>query len=423
MGETWRNWAGNQVCAPAAIERPSSVDELATVVKSGDRVKVVGSGHSFTDTACTTGRLIRMDRLNRVLAVEGKHVTVEAGITLADLNRHLDQAGLALPNLGDIAYQTVSGAISTSTHGTGAKLGGLATQVVAADLVTADGSVRSFQRGDDDFGAIPVSLGALGAISQLTLECVDAFNLHAVEEPQRVDAVLESIDEKVDGNDHFEFFWVPHTGWALTKANNRTDDQPGGRSRWQEVRDKILLENVAFGLVNRVGRWRPSLIPRLAKAIPSSGRTEYVDKSFRVFASPRWVHFYEMEYSIPRRSVTTALNAVRDWVQRSGMHIGFPVEVRFTAADDLWLSTATGEERAYIAVHVYQGMPYEQYFRAVESIMDEHGGRPHWGKLHFQTADTLRPRYPQWDRFIELRNRLDPDRRFANPYTDRVLGD
>jgi L-gulonolactone oxidase len=427
---TWANWAGNQQCAPAAVEHPASEDELAHVVKraaaDGRTVKAVGAGHSFTDIACTNGVQLQLDRYGEVLEVDRAtgRVTVQAGITLGRLNDLLWDMGLALPNLGDIAYQSVAGAISTSTHGTGLRLGGLATQVVGLRVVTGDGSVLACSADEDPdlFSAARVGLGAVGMLSTVTLQTVPAFNLHAVEEPMRMDSVLRDIDRHAEENDHFEFYWVPHTGWALTKRNNRTDEPVGGRTRFKEFVDRTLLENVAFGAVCRVGRWRPSLIPRLSKALPSSGRIEYVNRSYRVFTSPRYVHFYEMEYSVPRDAVVDALRRLMAWVERSGLQLSFPVEVRFTAADDIWLSTANGGERCYIAVHVYQGMPFEQYFRGVEAIMDPLGGRPHWGKLHYQTADTLAPRYPDWQRFQSVRRRTDPEGRFANEYTARVLG-
>lgn len=427
---TWANWAGNQRCAPAAVEHPASEDELAHIVKraaaEGRTVKAVGAGHSFTDIACTDGVQLQLDRYGEVLEADrdsGK-VTVQAGITLGRLNDLLWDMGLALPNLGDIAYQSIAGAISTSTHGTGLALGGLATQVAGLRLVTGDGSVLSCDGAEDPdlFAAARVGLGAVGMLSTVTLQTVPAFNLRAVEEPMRMDAVLRDIDRHAEENDHFEFYWVPHTGWALTKRNNRTDDPVGGRSKAREWVDRTLLENVAFGAVCRIGRWRPSLIPRLSKALPSTGRTEYVNRSYRVFTSPRYVHFYEMEYSLPRDTVVDALRQLMAWVDKSGLQLSFPVEVRFTAGDDIYLSTANGGQRCYIACHVYQGMPYEQYFRGVEAIMDPLGGRPHWGKLHYQTADTLPAKYPQWDRFLAVRRRTDPEGRFANEYTDRVLG-
>ncbi len=426
----WRNWAGNQRCAPTAVEHPGTEAELVGLVKTaaaaGHRVKVVGAGHSFTDIACTDGYLLHLDNYGRVLSVDpdAKTVTVQAGIPLTELNDELVQRNLAVPNLGDIAYQSVAGAVSTSTHGTGAKIGGLATQVVGLELITADGSVvvANQEEEPDVFAAARVGLGALGILSTVTLQCVPSFNLHAIEEPMRLDSVLANLDEHVDGNDHFEFFWVPHTGWAITKRNNRTDRPEGGRSRAKFAFEKILMENIAFGAVCRLGRMRPAWIPRLARALPSTGGSEYVERSYNVFASPRWVHFVEMEYSIPRAACAEALGRLRRFLDGSGLTISFPVEVRFTAADDIPLSTATERESCYTAVHVYRGMPYEQYFRGVEAIMDSLGGRPHWGKMHYQTAATLAPKYPQWERFQSVRRRLDPDGRFSNPYLERVLG-
>jgi FAD-linked oxidoreductase len=387
---------------------------------------VVGSGHSFTDAACTDGSLVMLDRYARVLSVDhaSRRATVQAGITIADLNRSLAAEGLALENLGDIAYQTIAGAVSTSTHGTGVKLGGIAQQIVALELVTADGSVRSCSRNEDPdlFDAARVGVGALGILSTVTLQCVPAFRLHALEEPMKLDHVLECLDEYVDGNEHFEFFYVPHTRSVLTKRNNRTDAPVDGMPRWRELYEKVLIDNVGFGFAQRVGRVRPQWYRPIMRRLPSTGRSDYVKPSHSTFASPRFVHFYEMEYSVPRSACADLLREVKAWIDASGEQITFPIEVRFTAGDDVWLSTAQGRESCYIAVHVYRGRPYERYFRAVESIMDQVDGRPHWGKLHFQTAETLRPRYERWDDWQAVRHRVDPDGRFANAYTDRVFG-
>jgi L-gulonolactone oxidase len=425
----WHNWARNQHCAPASIEEPGSDAELAGLVKqaatNGQRVKVVGAGHSFTDIACTDGVLIKLDNYRRVMSIDPERATatVQAGIHLSDLNEALAARGLGMENLGDIAYQSIAGAISTGTHGTGARLRGLAAQVIGLELVTADGSILSCSAAEEPeiFSAARVGLGALGVLSTITLQCVPAFNLRAVEEPMRMDEALDNFDALAGDNDHFEFYWVPHTGWALTKRNNRTDE-PVDRSRVNEFVNRTLLENVAFGTVCRVGRVRPAWIPRLSKLMKSGGRNEYVERSYRVFTSPRLVHFYEMEYAVPRQSVVEVLRQLTSWVNHSGLTISFPVEVRVAAADDIPLSTASGRDSAYIAVHVYWGMPYEQYFRGVEAIMNGVAGRPHWGKMHYQTAATLAPRYPHWERFQAVRRQLDPEGRFANSYTDRVLG-
>src|SRR5439155_15959900 len=227
--------------------------------------------------------------------------------------------------------------------------------------------------------AARVGLGALGAVSTVTLQAVPAFNLHVREGAERVDALLENLDDEVEDNDHFEFFYVPHTGWALTKRNNRTDRPLSPRPRTKAWVDDVLFSNVVFGALCRVGRLRPSAIPRLVRMVPSAvSPTEYVDESHRVFASPRYVHFVEMEYSIPRQHAADGLNRVRQFIDSSGLNISFPVEVRFTAGDDIPLSTAYGGHRCYIAVHVYRGMVFEQYFRGVEAIMDDYDGRPHW---------------------------------------------
>ena len=426
----WKNWAGNQQCAPDRIELPASEQGLVRIVKqaaeAGQRIKVAGSGHSFTGIALTDGRLVQLDNYNRVLSIDREKMsaTVQAGISIAALSDELDKNGLALENLGDINYQSISGAISTATHGTGRAFGGIATQVTGLRLIAGDGKVIecSAKKQPDVFSAARVGLGALGIISTVTLRCVKAFNLHALEAPMRVDEVLESLDEHIRDNDHFEFFWVPGTGWALTKFNQRTNAPLATRGRWREFRDDILINNVAFGALCRIGRLRPSLIPAIARALPSSGRVEYTDKSYRVFASPRLIRFYEMEYGIPAEAAAEALNRVRSFIKQSGLMPIFPVEVRFTAGDDIPLSTASGRDSCYIAVHVFEGMQYQQYFEAVESIMNDYGGRPHWGKLHFQTAETLAPRYPDWERFQQVRARVDPEGRFSNPYLDRVLG-
>jgi len=427
---TWKNWAGNQIAHPLSIEKPRSDEELLTTVVSardrGEAVKVVGSGHSFTSIALTQGRLVSLENMTGIVGVDtdAQRVTVKAGTTLADLNVLLDQHGLALANLGDITYQTVAGAVSTGTHGTGRHLTGLAGQITGMRIINGLGQITDTDetQNAEILRLGRVGLGALGAITQVTLQAVPAFRLRAVETPMRVDQLLEEIDTHVDTNDHFEFFWVPHTGWALTKRNNRTEDDVSPQPVVRHWIDKVLIENYGFGAVCAVGRMRPKWIPRLAKALPSSGGREYVDTSYKVFSSTRLVKFYEMEYSIPRSHVADALNEVRSMVDSNGHLLNFPVEVRFTRADDMALSTSYGRDSAYIAVHVYKGMDYQPYFRDVEAIMRTHEGRPHWGKLHFRTAPDLAPAYPLFDEFLQLRKRLDPNRVFANEYTDRVLG-
>ena len=426
----WTNWAGNQRCVPHVVERPRTEAELVSIVggaaSTGRRVKAVGAGHSFTDIACTDGTLVDLRDYGRLLSFDPVtcRATVQAGIRLTDLNRLLAERGAALPNLGDIAYQSIAGATATATHGTGRRFGNLATTIVGMRLIAGDGSIVTCGPDDDPdlLRVARVGLGALGLVSELVLQCVPAFNLHAIEEPMPVDDVLEDWDDLLDRNDHFEFFWVPNTRWALTKRNRRTLEPVRPRSPWERWRNGVLYDNVAFGAANRVARHRPSLVRRLGKTLPSAGKVEYVEPSPQVFASPRYVHFVEMEYAVPLAAVPEALNRVRALVEAERLPLLFPVEVRAVAADDIPLSPAHGRETGYLAVHVYRGTPQEPYFSGVEAIMDDYGARPHWGKVHFQTADSLAARYPGWNAFLDARERLDRGRTFANPYLERVLG-
>ena len=427
---TWRNWAGNQKASPLSIESPRSVGELAALVASaselGQKVKAVGSGHSFTSAAATNGRMVRLESLSGILNVDRAkcQVTVGAGTRLSDLNTLLHSEGLALANLGDIAYQTVAGAISTSTHGTGKALTGLAGQVIAMKLINGQGEIIECSKSVNPqiFDVARVSVGALGIITEYTLQAVPSFRLRALEQPMRLDDVLENAHGLASTNDHFEFFWIPHTKWALTKRNNRTEDELQPLPRVKGWIEKTFMENYAFGAVCRVGRARPSLIPRLATALPSSGSREYVDQSYKIFASPRIVRFYEMEHALPVEALVPALKEIRAMVDRKGYLLNFPVEVRFTKGDDVPLSTAYGRDSAYIAVHVYKGMECEPFFRDVEDILREYDARPHWGKMHYRDAEELSKLYPRWDEFITLRNQLDPQRTFSNAYSDTVFG-
>jgi L-gulonolactone oxidase len=427
---TWRNWAGNQKASPLSIDTPRDVGELAALVASaadlGQKVKAVGSGHSFTSAAATNGRMVRLENLRGILHIDraSSQVTVGAGTRLSDLNTLLHAEGLALANLGDIAYQTVAGAISTSTHGTGKALTGLAGQVVAMKLINGQGQIIECSKSVNShiFDVARVSVGALGIITEYTLQAVPSFRLRALEQPMRLDDVLDNVHDLASAHDHFEFFWIPHTKWALTKRNNRTEDELQPLPRVKGWIEKTFMENYAFGALCRVGRARPSLIPRLATALPSSGSREYVDQSFKIFASPRIVRFYEMEHALPAEALVPALKEIRAMVDRKGYLLNFPVEVRFTKGDDVPLSTAYGRDSAYIAVHVYKGMECEPFFRDVEDILRSYDARPHWGKMHYRDAEELSKLYPRWDEFIALRNQLDPQRTFSNAYSDTVFG-
>jgi L-gulonolactone oxidase len=431
MAAQWRNWAGDQQCSPLAIERPGTREELAEVVRrAGERsvpVRASGAGHSFTEIALTDGIMVRCERLDRVLSVDRDAglVKVEAGIVLGELNRRLDDLGLAFENLGDIDRQTLAGSIATGTHGTGARFRSISAQIEAIDLVLADGSSREITATDNPraLAAARIGLGALGLVYAITIRTVPAFTLDRVDSPRPLDETLASLDELNAGADHFEFYVFPHTQTALCRESRRTDEPPRPRSRAAVYAHEVMVENWVGQAFALAGRRLPSQIPRLARlASTGTGRSTKVDRSYRVFASERRIKFTEMEYGIPREHAAEAVRRVLQVAGRPEHRVAFPIEVRFAAADDVVLSAAHGRDVCYIAVHQDRKLDWQPYFLAVEEIMDSYGGRPHWGKRHFQTAETLPPRYPRWDEFLALRDRLDPDRRFANAYTDRVLG-
>jgi L-gulono-1,4-lactone dehydrogenase len=431
IGGEWVNWAGDQSCRPARMVFPGSRDELAATVAAaaaaGEKVRVAGSGHSFTEAALTDGVMVELGALGGVLDADPGSglVKVGGGTVLADLNEELARLGLAMENLGDIDRQTISGAISTGTHGTGARLRNISAQVEGLELVLADGSVRhlSAKTHPELLRAARVAVGSLGAISAITLRCVPAFDLLRVDSPHPREQVLDSFAERADTHEHFELFTFPYSDAALVLERNRLDGPAQPRRRSAAFLNDVVLENWALGALARTGKAMPRTIPalaRLAGRLGSGSRTS--DRSDRVFVNERRVRFTEMEYGVPREDGPEAVRRVIEWVRRHEYPVFFPIEMRVAAGDDACLSPSHERDTAYIAVHQYRGMEWRPYFEAVEEIMDDYGGRPHWGKRHFQTATTLAPRYPAWDEFQRARDLLDPGRTFSNEYTERVLG-
>ncbi|MGW3726870.1 D-arabinono-1,4-lactone oxidase [Streptomyces sp. NPDC000851] len=428
---TWRNWGGTVTARPVREVMPASVEELSAAVaraaEDGLKVKAVGTGHSFTSIAATDGVLIRPQLLTGIRNIDrdAGTVTVEAGTPLKRLNMALAREGLSLTNMGDIMEQTVSGATSTGTHGTGRDSASIAAQIKALELVTADGSVLtcSAKENPEVFAAARIGLGALGIVTAITFAVEPIFLLTAREEPMSFDRVTNTFDELWTENEHFEFYWFPHTGSTNTKRNNRSagPERPVGQLKgWLEDE---FLSNGVFQVANWVGRAAPATIPAIAQISSKalSART-YTDIPYKVFTSPRRVRFVEMEYAVQREAVVETLRELKAMVDRSRLRISFPVEVRTAPADDITLSTASDRDTAYIAVHMFQGTPYQAYFTAAERIFTAHDGRPHWGKVHTRDAEYFARAYPRFGEFTALRDRLDPERRFQNDYLRRVLG-
>ena len=440
--EPWHNWAGNVTARPRRIAAPGSADEVAAEIgraaADGLTIRMTGTGHSFTPAAVTDGVLLRPDRLTAIRAVDpaAGTVTVEAGCPLRVLNTELLARGLSLANMGDIQVQTVAGATQTGTHGTGRDLGGMAAQVAGLELALADGRLISCSADSPSggvsyldgsaanvFDAARVGLGALGIVTAVTFRVVPAFLLEAREEPMAWSQVISQLDELAADNEHFEFYWFPHSEGCLTKRNNRTAGPARPLHRWRYLLDDEILSNSVFGVTCRLGRAMPALIPAVNRvAARALGGRTYSDAAYRVFTSPRRVRFKEQEYAIPRAALSDVLGEVRALFQRRDWRISFPIEVRVTPPDDVWLSTAYGRESAYVAIHVFHSAPHEQYFTDVEAVMTSVGGRPHWGKMHTRDADYLAGSYPRMAEFLAVRDLLDSERRFGNEYLRRVLG-
>jgi L-gulono-1,4-lactone dehydrogenase len=438
----WHNWAGNVTASPSRIASPGSAAEVAAEVAraadEGQPIRMTGSGHSFTPTAASDGVLLMPGRMAAIRSVDpaAGTVTVEAGCPLHVLNTELLAQGLSLANMGDIQVQTVAGATQTGTHGTGREIGGMAAQVAGLELVLADGRIVTCSADDPSAGltgpdgapanlldAARVGLGALGIVTALTFRVVPAFLLEAREEPMSWSRVISHLDELTGDNEHFEFYWFPHSEGCLTKRNNRTEGPARPLPRWRYLLDDELLSNSVFGLTCQLGRGVPAVIPTINKgAARALGARTYADAAYRVFTSPRRVRFKEEEYAVPRAALSDVLAEVRSLFQRRDWRISFPIEVRVTPPDDVWLSTAYGRDSAYIAIHVFHSAPHEQYFADVEAVMTSVGGRPHWGKMHTRDADYLIGAYPRMSEFVSLRDQLDPDRRFGNAYLRQVLG-
>ncbi|RWZ64651.1 FAD-binding protein [Labedella populi] len=432
-GAVWRNWARTETARPIRVERPSSAGAVQRAVRaaaaSGLPIKAAGAGHSFTGIAVAIGVLLELDDLSGLVAVDRdrRYATILAGTRLSDVSRLIAGHGLALQNLGDIDRQTIAGAISTGTHGTGIAYPGLAGRVRAVTVVTGDGSLRHISEEDSPelLPAIALGLGALGVIVDITIECVDAFVLRAVETPEPYAETVHAAEARARVSDHFEFYWFPHTDVALTKTNTRLPST-SRRAPLPRVRrwvDDDLMANGLYRAACATGAVVPVMVPPLNRAATRlTGSRRFTDHSHRVFTTPRSVRFAEMEYAVPVGELAAVLDEIRRLIDAEGWRISFPVEVRFAAEDDVWLSTASGRESAYIAVHRYYRDAHEDYFRAVGEIAGRHGGRPHWGKIHYLGAQEIRSLYPRFDEFLAVREQFDPQRLFANPYLDRVLG-
>ncbi|MDO5029623.1 MAG: D-arabinono-1,4-lactone oxidase [Corynebacterium sp.] len=434
----WSNWARTQSCTPSCTHQPQDAEGIASVIRTaaaeGSTVRPMGAGHSFTSVATTDGHRVQLDRCAGLVSLDtdNQTATLRAGTRLRDTPSILRPMGWALPNQGDVDPQSLAGAISTGTHGTGLGFTGFAGTVKGFKIVTADGVERHCHPGAEGIDGELYRLGRLGlgifgVLSEVTMSVVPAFDLRADEHREDFEFLRNSFAERCKSADHLEFFWFPGQREALVKHNTRIPPQQRRRPSRSGLRRRIGKLRTYFNdeVVNNMGLMACC---EVAKAIPATTdainrlatntvpERQYEDEAHKVFVSPRRVRFAEMEYSVPLEAVGEVLGEIRSALERKKMKISFPVEVRSASADDVPLSTAFGRDSAYIAVHRYWKENFREYFQLIEDIVKAHEGRPHWGKLHTLTSADFAERYPLFDEVVSLREKLDPKGMFLNDH-------
>jgi FAD-linked oxidoreductase len=425
----WSNWSGSVKCSPDEVLKPRTIDELTKMIgeygRAGHHIRVAGSGHSFTPIVQSNGVLLSMEEIQGIESIDAERgsVTVLGGTMLKNLGNMLFEHRLAQENLGDIDVQSISGAISTGTHGTGTRFGTLSTQVEGFTLVTAAGEILecSPDREPDVFKAAQVSLGMLGVIAKVKLRVVPAKRLHYQGQRKKLADCLANLEQYKQENSHFEFLWIPYTGGVQAKFLNETMEPVSKSTFWGNF-NKVVLENYVYWLLSESCRLLPDLCKTVCNISAQSIATiDEVNYSHRLFTTPRMVRFQEMEYNIPAERTVAVINEIQKCIQRHQFQVHFPIECRFVHSDDSWLSPAYERESAYIAVHMYQGMPYRSYFYYIEEIFKRYQGRPHWGKMHTRTAGELAELYPRWNDFRRVRAALDPQGVFLNSYLHELF--
>lgn len=422
----WRNWAGNQGCRPRARLAPESEDALVAALRgAGGPIRPVGAGHSFSAVVPTDGTLVAADLLgNGLLSADrnAREAEAWAGTRLHALGPALHSEGLALSNLPDIDYQTLGGALATSTHGTGARFGSLSSRVRGLTLATPTGELVECDttRNPEVFHAARCSLGAFGVVTRARLACEAPFHVVETQRFEPLEDVLAEIEARRDRHRHFEFYAFPHTRVALTVA---TDVGGEGTPRPPEDDpDAVELLRDTYRWVGRLPWLGDAIYDRLVRAVAGDAETQRPGWSFEVLTHPRIIRFREMEYTVPAEAGPACLREVLAAIRDRAIPVVFPIEYRYTAADDVWLSMFHERDGCSISVHQYADEDHRPYFREVEPIFWKYDGRPHWGKLHSLSAVQLARLYPRWRDFADVRETLDPNGRMLNDHLRGVLG-
>lgn len=420
----WKNWSESVVAHPKTIFTPNDLEELILFVKQcaekNMTIRVVGAGHSFTPLVATNEALVSLDNLSGVVEVNNKEklATVWAGTRLRDVGPLLFEYGYAMENLGDTNAQSIAGATSTGTHGTGVNFRSISNQIEGLTLLTASGELIEINRNENNqyFDAARVALGMFGIIVKVTLRVVDAYMLQEKSYRLTLDKGLESLERLKKSNRNFEFFWFPYTNLIQVKTLNEvgTDVMPPERSHSFK---KLAVENGLFWILSEMSRNIPST-SRLVSKVSALGipTGEEQNRSYIQYITPRLVKFNEMEYCVPEEAMADVIRDIESYFNRKKIDVHFPLECRYVKGDSIWLSPSYKRDSAYIAVHMYKGMDFSEFFEEVEEIFFAYDGRPHWGKMHTVQFDQIEKLYPKVDDFLKLRKKLDPNGMFLNEY-------
>jgi FAD-linked oxidoreductase len=438
---TFSNWDGTLNCKPQKFYRPQSEQEVVDIVRSvsqaGGTVRTFGAGHSWSPLVITDDTLLNLDNLNKLISVDvtRTRVTVQAGIRIKELNKLLPQRGLAMKNLGSIAEQSIAGAISTGTHGTGLKLGSLHTQIVGMKLVTGGGRLLNITEENDPelMQAARVNLGALGVIIEVTIQCVPNYNLEWKAEPHSFDEVLDGLPALLDGNDRVRLYWLAGTDVIQVMTMDHTDLPVTHKNRLKDWFTDVVVKHDFLKLIIETG-YHLEHLPGLqvnADVVEGTNRfeakvgwvkEERVDQYNYVLNIPMPPKHQECEYAVPAARAAEAVRLTRRIIEENHYHVNLPVEVRFVAADEAMLSPAYGQDICYVGAYTFGEEFARPFFAGFEPAMKSLGGRPHWGKHITLTRDEARALYPKLDRFNEIRKQLDPTGTFANKFIRDLFG-
>jgi FAD-linked oxidoreductase len=419
----WRNWSGGIVSYPKARFAAKSESHLAEfMATTKGPVRPVGSGHSFTPLVPTDGHIIAIDQLAGIIDYDADKLTatIGAGTRLGDIGQPLEDAGQAMFNLPDIDRQTLAGATATATHGTGIKFQCLSGYVESLRLVTPSGEQIDVDATSDPdlFNAARVSVGALGVITRMKLQNRAPYKLKQKSWVEKTEAILESFDDRASSLRHFEMFPLTHSDYAIALSTEETEDPVNNPTASPE--EDAAFDEIMRGWMKVPPGDRKPLINGLAEQMQPSER---VDTSYKILANVRSNRFNEMEYAVPISAGADCLREILKTISDKKIDVVFPLEYRYVSRDDTWLSMSSGhEDHAAISIHRVATEDYRPYFDLIEPIFWKYGGRPHWGKIHTLGADELSKLYPQFEKFQDLRARLDPEGRMLNDHLRKLFG-